>query len=202
MFSHTSNSALMEGFSAALMIPAAASTLKQAQREAADQLHLLADHYRAVCAGRAPADPGPAVREAIRRFGQVLVEQGINGTAFFLVVKLAVLAGGAYGGMLAQVCITGNTIITPHQTQKFNPAQTLFSAIGSGPDWVPLLPQPLLRALIHGSGAFADWCGYGRHRTLLSPSEGASRSLLSVRQRQPGQVWIKADLGKGRLLIS
>lgn len=165
-------------------------------------MHLLVDHYRAVRVGRAPADPGPAVRQAARRFGQVLVEQGINGTAFFLVVKLAVLAGGAYGGMLAQLGITGNTIITPHQTQKFNPAQIIFSAIGTGPDWVPLLPEPLLQAFIHGSGAFADWCGYGQSRTLPSLPGGSSRPLLSVRRPSPGQVRITADLGKGRMLIS
>jgi hypothetical protein len=180
---HTAHDALAQGFSAALMIPAAASTLKQAQREAAGELHVLADYYRRAQRGGASCVLDGKTRQAACRFGRIIVEQSINGTAFFLAVKLSVMTAGTFGGMLAQLGITGNTIITPHQTQKFNPAKSLFAFVGSEPDWVAGLPEPLLQRFAHASGRFADWCGYSGTAVCPVPPSGAVASSLRLEFR-------------------
>lgn len=158
------DSALAQGFGAAIIIPAIASTLKQAQREAAADLHQLSDYYQR--ASGYPTDLGPmpltsSEQMAACRLGSVLVEQGINGSTFFLIVKLSVVTFGACGGMLAQVGITGNTMVTASQVQKFNPAQLLFEKIGRQPDWVSLLPPELAARFAFGAGKLARFSGYG-----------------------------------------
>jgi len=159
------DTALAQGFGVALVIPAIASTIKQAQREAAPDLHILADYYRrgrdrAPELGAVPLSRSEAA--AAERFGIVLVEQGINGTTFFLMVKVAAVTGGPLLGMIAQVGITANTVITPQQIQKFNPAQLLFDRIGKRPEWVSYMPIELVQHFAMASGRFANACGYGK----------------------------------------
>ncbi len=158
------NDNLASGFSTATIIPAIASTFKQAQREAAADLHVLADYHRR-SSGR-PTRHGPlplstAEGRAAEHLGIVLVEQGVNGTAFFVAVLMGVLTAGPIGGMLAQLAITGNTAITPHQTQKFNPAQLLFDRIGRRPDWISAVPEQIVISFALASGRLAAACGYG-----------------------------------------
>lgn len=158
------DSTLAQGFGAAIIIPAIASTLKQAQREAAADLHQLSDYYLRASGqsiSHGPIPMTPAEQMAARRLGSVLVEQGINGSTFFLIVKLSVVTFGACGGMLAQVGITGNTMVTASQVQKFNPAQLLFEKIGRQPDWVSLLPPELAARFAFGAGKLANLSGYG-----------------------------------------
>jgi hypothetical protein len=156
--------ALAQGFGTAIIIPAIASTLKQAQREAAADLHILSDYYHRSSDRSDKLGPASLTRTekiAACRLGSVLVEQGINGTTFFLIVKLSVMTFGAFGGMLAQVGITGNTMITASQVQKFNPAQLLFEKIGRQPDWVAALPTELAARFAFGAGKIALMSGYG-----------------------------------------
>lgn len=168
------SSPIVQGFTLATVIPAVASTLKQAQREAAGALHCLARyHARVKAVGGTKLPPDAATRMAARRFGQVLVEQTINGSTFFLAVKLALMGFGAAGGVTAQVAITGNTIITPHQTQRFNPARILFDALGSEPDWVNCLSEEALAIFAYQSGAFAALCGYGEGSPEEAPTSPA-----------------------------
>ena len=94
------SSPIVQGFTLATVIPAVASTLKQAQREAAEALHCLARyHARVKAVGGTKLPPDAATRMAARRFGQVLVEQTINGSTFFLAVKLALMGFGAAWGV-------------------------------------------------------------------------------------------------------
>jgi hypothetical protein len=162
MFIAINSSAIVQGFTLATVIPAVASTLKQAQREAAEALHCLAQyHARVSASGGAKIPIDAATRHAANRFGEVLVEQAINGSTFFMAVKLALMGFGAAGGVAAQLAITGNTIVTPQQTQKFNPARMVFEALGSEPHWVKRLSEEALSNFAYHSGAFAAFCGYG-----------------------------------------
>jgi len=155
-------STIVQGFALATVVPAMASTLKQALREAADALHCLARHHqRVVAAGGVNVPVDAETRRAARRFGKVMVEQAINGTALFMAVKLSLLTFGAVGGIAAQLAITGNTIVTPRQTQHINPARTMFESLGCEPDWVDGLSDGMLAGFAYQSGAFASFCGYG-----------------------------------------
>jgi hypothetical protein len=160
------DNAFANGFSAALIVPAATSTLRQTQREAADELHVLARYYQTHKRQGGTLETLSArvddqTREAARSFGRILVEQGVNGTTYFLGVKLAIMSAGGIGGMCAQVGITGNTMITPLQTQRWNPAKVLFNAMGVDPDWVAHVSDSTLAQFSYVSGLCADFCGYG-----------------------------------------
>lgn len=157
--------AAIAGFGAATVIPAAASTLRQALREGAPHLHVLADYYQ-----RARGKPEVRRRfsrhelrvgEAAVASGRVLVEQGINGTTFFLAVKLALVTFGTWGGIIAQLAITANVMLTPGQTQMFNPARSFSAADRSGQSTSAPMHSRDLEIFAFGLGAFAAFCGYG-----------------------------------------
>lgn len=150
-----------EGFGAALVIPAAVSTLKQAQREAAAELHVLADYHRAGRAAGALPAPSPAELRAAQEVGRVISREMVNGAAFFLAVKAVVALGGPAAGMLAQLGITLNSMLSPQQTQQVNPARALFELIERQPDWVGRLPEVQRRQFMDYVGRFAVGCGYG-----------------------------------------
>jgi len=175
--------AAVAGFGAATVIPAAASTLRQALREGAPHLHVLADYYRRAC--RRPEVRMRLLRndrhvnDAAISAGKVLVEQGINGTTFFLAVKLALVTFGTWGGILAQLAITANVMLTPGQTQIINPARSVLGA-----DPLRQSPASLLRArelemFAFGLGAFAALCGYG-DAGQAPPNEPAGRREKSA----------------------
>ncbi|SNT09388.1 MULTISPECIES: hypothetical protein [unclassified Azospirillum] len=163
---------LVRGFNAALVIPATASTLKQAQREAARELHVLADYHRAARTARClPALSRPE-RQAVHRVAEIIAEQGINGTVWLLAVKTSASLGGMDGGMLAQVGVTLNTMVTPGQTQAFNPARCLFREVGMDPDWLSALPDAVVLRFADMVGRFAASCGYGLGGARHSPPVG------------------------------
>lgn len=191
--------AAVDGFTAATVIPAIASTLKQAQREAAEPLHTIASYAMRARASEQAGRPlpplRPAEREAAHRVGQVMLEQAINGTTFFLAVKAALIFG-VWGGALAQVAITANTVITPHQTQSFNPARRILGLIEACGDWVGLLGEDgLLRGFACRIGLLALACGYGegtRPQGDGPPALGSGAAAKRARSRKPEPALIYA----------
>lgn len=151
-------------FTAATIVPALASAIKQAQREASAELHVLAD-YHARAEGQSPPPLTSAEQRAARELGVVMVEQGFNSAVLFLMVNAAAALVGPAGGMLAQVGITWNTVVTPEQTQRINPARV----IGLRPDWVRRLPRGGQVRFASLCGQFARSCGYGC-RASASPT--------------------------------
>jgi hypothetical protein len=151
-------------FTTAVIVPAVASTIKQAQREAGPELHILADYYQ-THQQRHGVVPLDAVQEAATvRLGRILVEQGVTGTLFFLAVKTAVALGGVEAGMLAQVFITGNTMVNPTQALQVNPGRRLCELLDTHPDWVHMLSPLRRQALAALIGALATKAGYGGTR--------------------------------------
>lgn len=184
------NEAARAGFSAATAIPALASTIKQVQREAAESLHVLASY--AACERRAEQlriagmSLGEVERNAARHVGRVLVEQAINGSVFLLAVKVALVLG-VWGGAAAQVAITANTIVNPHQTQRFNPARGLLSAIDLQGDWVNLLSAAAQRRFAYQIGLLALSCGYGAEAPTDGETVGPGLAVEAV-LCQPGRT--------------
>ncbi|MFD2716986.1 hypothetical protein ACFTIK_26925, partial [Tistrella mobilis] len=66
------------------------------------------------------------------------------------------------------------TMVTPGQTQAFNPARSLFRGIGFEPDWLAALPDSAVPRFAEMVGRIAARCGYG-----LDPSR--QRPALPVR---------------------
>jgi hypothetical protein len=184
------NDSFANGFSSALVIPAVASTLRQAQREAADDLHTLARFYqshrqRGGTSEALPLRLDERTQVAARSFGKVLAEQVINGTTYFLGVKLAIMTAGAFGGLAAQLAITGNTMITPLQTQRLNPARRLFDAVGMDPDWAVHMSDATLVRFAYSAGMCADFCAYGEPaRTVDGEGNGNFRIRFEPGPRQ------------------
>jgi len=168
---------MAHGFGSALVIPAAVSTLKQAQREAAAELHILADYHRSVIAVGKLLAPTSQERAAAQEVGRVVSRELLNGAAFFLAVKAVVALGGPAAGMLAQLGITLNSMLSPQQTQQLNPARALLDRIGRQPDWLRQLPEAQQRQFMDHVGRFAVGCGYGG----LGASSRASLDLQTAR---------------------
>jgi hypothetical protein len=169
---------LMSGFSAATLIPALASALKQSQREAAGSLHILAEyHQRQRPYSRRPSWLTKAERQAACEVGTVLVEQGFNCAVLFLAVNGAALLAGPVGGMLVQVAITWNTIVTPEQVQKVNPARVIADQFDWRPDWVAGLPEDRIETFALMCGQWASRCGYGAREPDLGAPASASGAL-------------------------
>jgi hypothetical protein len=178
---NVSQSNLARGFSAALWIPAIASSIKQTQREAERELHILAQYFQRA---RDEEDRGRHLdfntRQAAHRFAQAILEQTINGTTFFVAVQLGVLLAGPLGGMLAQLAITGNTIVTPQQTQRINPAKMLFGSVDYRPDALAHMPESFVQRFAYYSGQFADWCGYGYSQKSRNPKSVELSSRIQL----------------------
>lgn len=170
---------LTTGFSAATVVPALASALKQSQREAASHLHLLADyHRRQKPYSRSPLWLTREERLATCEVGTILVEQGFNCAALFLAVNGAALLAGPTGGMLVQVAITWNTIVTPEQVQKVNPARLVSDHLNWRLDWVSRLPVDQIERFALFCGGWANRCGYGSS----GPDDAHDATLSLVRQ--------------------
>lgn len=148
------------GFSAALVVPALVSTLKQAQREAEAELHVLAAYYadRDRCGGKRELTTREL--DALIRIGELLTEQGISGAAFFLAAQAGILFGGVGGGMAAQVLITANGMTNPKQAQAFSPGREILSRVG-GARWVERLSSTDQKTMATHLGHFALRAGYG-----------------------------------------
>lgn len=179
-----------QDFTAAMMIPAAASALKQVQREAESELHILADYARSNSQFSGSRDLNPAEEEAISSFGRIIVEQGLTNSGFFLAVKAVVGLYGVNAGMLAQVLITLNTMLNPKQHQNFNPARKFFELIGSRPNWVDLLSPSQKQTFAHMTGEYALKIGYGGNYV-----DGSTALLLTTRRQ--GVNWDKYLDGAG-----
>jgi hypothetical protein len=170
-----------EGFSTAIILPALASTLRQAQREASPALHVLAAYARDLPAKHRFPLLSAEEDAAAARVAAVLTEQGISGPAFFLVVRLLVAAFGPAGGMLGQIAITANTMANPENHQSFNPGRSVVRRMGN---WYFSLPQPTRRRFAAFIGRIARSCGYG-YAHALPPGPGSAGILVSVAAR-PG----------------
>lgn len=167
----------IDGFTAATTIPAIASAIKQAQREAADELHILAAYYHRTAAQPSGANSRQLTTreaQAARTLGTVMVEQGFNATVLFLAVNGAAAVAGPIGGMIAQVGITWNTIVTPQQTQRYNPARMITDRLNWRPEWVSRLPRGGMEALATHLGRFASSCGYGDQPQRPTPASAAT----------------------------
>jgi hypothetical protein len=158
---HTSLSESGRGFSLALVTPAIFSTVKQWEREAAPEMHALANMYDARQGASQAALLTAVEADVLRRFGIVFLQQMGNGAFFLAAARTAVSLGGVTGGVLAQVGITMNTMFHPQQTQRFNPSRLLAQLIGPGGDWTQRLSATQKRDLACLLGRGAAKLGYG-----------------------------------------
>jgi hypothetical protein len=185
-----------EGFSTAIILPALASTLRQAQREASPALHVLAAYARDWPASQ----PFPLLSAeedaAAARVAAVLTEQGISGPAFFLVVRLLIAAFGPVGGMLGQIAITANTMVNPENHQSFNPGRSVVRRTGN---WYFSLPQPTRRRFAAFIGRIARSCGYGNTHAL-PPGVGGAGTIMSVAVRPGTRAGLRFQLQVQRLI--
>lgn len=128
----TVQAARAAGFSAALVLPALTSTLRQAQREASPALHVLAGYAAAPNRPEAPPPLSAEQDSAAACVAAILTEQAINGPLFFFAVRALVLAFGPIGGMLGQVAITANTMANPENHQTLNPGRVVVGGWATG----------------------------------------------------------------------
>lgn len=149
------------GFSLALITPAIVSTIKQAEREAAPQLHALADFYISTKITGNPVGLSVADKEGLSRFGVIMAQQFTNGAFFLTAVRAAVLVGGVGGGILAQAAVTLNTMFHPGQTQRFNPSKILGRMVGHESNWLAALSTEHQVRLALIVGGAAAKLGYG-----------------------------------------